>query len=44
MQLLPGFVSMADCAAEITIHLFQGKFEPEHGLVNREGDTDVDNA
>ena len=44
MELLPGLVSKSDCAAEITILRFQGKFGPEHGLVDREGDTDVDNA
>ena len=44
MQLLPGFVSKSDCAAEMPVRLFQGKFGPEHGLVDREGDTDVDNA
>ena len=26
------------------VRLFQGKFGPEHGLVDREGDADVDNA
>ena len=27
-----------------TVRRFQGKFGPEHGLVDREGDADVDNA
>ena len=26
------------------VRLFQGKFGPEHGLVDREGDADVNNA
>ena len=42
MELLPGFVSELDCA-EMTIYLFLEEFGPEHGLVDREGDADVDN-
>ena len=43
MELLPGFVSKSDYTQK-PVHLFQGKFGPEHGLVDREGDADVDNA
>ena len=44
MELLPGFVSKSDLNTEMPVRLFQGKFGPEHGLVDREGDADVDNA
>ena len=43
MELLPGFISESHCAAEMTIHLLLEEFAPEHCLVDREGDADVDN-
>ena len=50
MELLPGFFQFSIYFSNHrfnrfnSIHLIWSRFKPEHGLVDWEGDADVDNA
>ena len=38
------FQSIKDTFSTEPVHLILAKFEPEHGLIDRKGNTDVDNT